>query len=66
MVEICADEPALFLSGGIIFSITRLGLFLVMVIVAPLREVVCEFKAQRVGGSIFEVDDYELFMSVCW
>lgn len=35
-----------------------------MVIVAPFREVVCEFEAGDIGGSVFEVDDDELLVFV--
>ena len=66
MVEICADEPTLFLNGRIVFSIASLRPLLIMVVVAPLREMVCEFQARGVGGCIFEIDNYELFVGVCW
>lgn len=66
MVEIGAHESALFLHRRVVFCITRLRLLLVVVVVAPFREMVCEFETRSVSGCVFEVDDYELFMGVCW
>ena len=66
MVEISADKAALFLDGRVVLSITSLGLLLVMIVIAPLRKMVCEFEARCIGGCVFEVDDYELFVGVRW
>lgn len=37
-----------------------------MIVVAPLREVVCEFQARGIGGCVFKVDHDELFVRILW
>jgi hypothetical protein len=37
-----------------------------VIVVAPFREMVCELKTWRIGRSVFEVDDYELFVGIGW
>lgn len=37
-----------------------------MIVVAPFRKVVCEFQTGGVGGGVFEVDNYELFVVIGW
>lgn len=66
VVKVSADKPSLLLHGRIILSIASLRLLLIMVVVAPLREMVCEFQTRGIGGCIFKIDNYELFVGVCW
>ena len=37
-----------------------------MIVVAPFCEMVCELETWSIGGSVFEVDDYELLVGVGW
>lgn len=60
-----ADEALLVLRGGVEGVGALPGEGWVVVVVAPFREVVCEFQAGGVGVCVFEVDDDELFVGVC-
>ena len=64
MVDIASYERSLLLFGGVSRRIARPRFGRIMVIVAPLRKVVCEFEAGRVGRSILEVYDHKLLVSV--
>lgn len=65
MVNVAPDEAFLFLECGVVVCIARPGCRRWgMVVVAPFCEMVCEFEAWGVGGGVFEIDDYELFVLV--
>lgn len=64
MVDITFDETALLLQRRVVFGIACPRFRSVVVIVAPFREMVCEFEARCVGGCVFEVYDDELFVGV--
>jgi hypothetical protein len=64
VVDISLDKPALLVRGGVIGRVARVRTGRVVVVVGPLREVVGELEAARVGGCVLEVDDYELFVLV--
>lgn len=64
MVEVGADEAALLGGGGEGFGVADVGVRGVVVVVAPLREVVCEFEAGVVAGGVLEVDYDELLVGV--
>jgi hypothetical protein len=64
VVDVGADEATLFVRGGVVVLIARVGCDGIVVVVAPFCEVVCEFEAGGVGGGVFEVDDDELLVAV--
>lgn len=65
MANIGADEPILFFGCGIKGGVAQPGCFFIVVVVAPLGKVVCEFKSGGVCIGVLEVDDNELFVCVC-
>lgn len=64
MIEVSADEAALFGGGGEGFGVADVRGGGVVVVVAPFGEVVGEFEAGGVAGGVFEVDDNELLVCV--
>lgn len=64
MPHICSDEPVLLFRSGVGVCIAGVRRGRVVVVVAPFCEVVCEFESWRVGGGVFEIDHYELFVGV--
>lgn len=38
----------------------------VVIVVAPFCEMVCKLETWCIGGGVFKVDDYELFVGVGW
>ena len=65
MIDVGADEIALLLEGWVAFCFAGPGSVGVVVVVTPFCEVVGEFETGRVGGGVFEVDDYQLLVVVC-
>jgi len=47
-------------------SVAGMGSDRVVIVVAPFCEMVCELETWSIGGSVFEVDDYELLVGVGW
>lgn len=62
MVHVRADERCLLRDGGVVLRLASPGLGRVVVVIAPLSEVVCKFKTGRIGRCVLEVDDYELLV----
>lgn len=56
----------MFFDGRIVLGVAGFWLLLVMIIVAPLCEVVREFETWCVGRGVLEVDNDELFVTVRW
>lgn len=57
MLNISFEEAVLLFWCGICIRIEGIWLGRIMVVVAPFREVVCEFEAGDVGRGILEVDN---------
>ena len=65
MRHVCLQKPFLLAGGRVQGRAARVRRRLVVVIVAPFREVVCEFEARRVRIGVLEVDDDEALVLVC-
>jgi hypothetical protein len=64
VVYVRPDEAVLLLGGGIRGCVAGVGSNGVVVVVCPLREVVCELEPREVSARVLEVDDDELLMFV--
>lgn len=64
MINVGTNKASLLLDGGIIVRVARPWFVGIVVVVAPFREVVCEFQTRGIGGCVLEVDDYELFVCI--
>lgn len=62
MIDVRTDEPALLFGGWIHSGIAYMRSVRIVVIVAPFREVICEFKTNGVGRCVLEINDDELFV----
>lgn len=65
VLDVCFQKAVLFFFCGVVCLSEGIGSVGVVVVIAPFCEVVCEFEARDVGGRIFKVDDYELFVFIC-
>lgn len=62
--DVCSDEAVLFFGIRVASGVDSPWSVCIVIVVAPLRKVVCEFQARRVCICIFKVDDDELLVSV--
>lgn len=64
MVDICLDEPSLFLRCGIAFVAAGEWPLGVMIVICPFSEVVGKLQTGHIGRCILKVDDDQLLMLV--
>lgn len=65
MVNISLDEPSLLFRRWVSFMATGVGVDRVVVVVCPFGKVIGKLEAGYIGGSIFKVNDDQLFVLVC-
>lgn len=64
MVYIRPDEPPLLLKGWVSFGVAGPRVISIVVVVAPLCEVICEFETGGISGCVLKVDDGQLLVVV--
>ena len=64
MLQVGSDKSTLFVRGGVVGRIDRPGSLRMVIIIAPLCEMVGKFVAWEVSTSIFKVNDDKLFVFV--
>ena len=64
MLNIGFQKAMLFFWIRVCFVVECVGCSWAVVVVAPLREVVCKFETSWISGSVFEVNDNKPFVFV--
>jgi len=66
VLHVGSDKPTLFVRGGVVGRIDCPGSLWMVIVVAPLCEMIGKFIAWEVRAGIFEIDDNKLFVLVPW
>lgn len=66
MVDIRLDKAALLFYCWVFAGIASVWCYRVVVVVCPLREMVCKLKPGRVCSCVLEIDDNELLVFIGW
>jgi len=66
VVDIRLDEAVSLFQRWVLARIAGMWRERVVVVVCPFREVICKLQTGKIGSCVFEVDDNQLLVLICW